>query len=275
MVKMLAGSVMRTFFEGEMVIFRNSPQPLFLIQREGIAEMYVETPALEHQELANYSMAWKPKARAHIRHPERYDWVVFLDSDCLMLRNIDHLLDERPGVDILYQPEPGRYMTEGPFCAYLSPQEFTEATERQQSYNRLPRPVARRRQRRFSPAGKLHYGINSGTWAVRGHCYRRVMEEWDRIQESPPTAPGIWTEQGAWNRLILNAAALGLRAEPFEAHEIQFPLHLDKDWELYKDAAIVHCMGVNNLEKIEFMFGLYMQRFFHDPSCTMLSVLDT
>jgi hypothetical protein len=49
MVKMLAGSVMRTFFEGEMMIFRNSPQPLFLILREGIHEVYVDTPPLEHQ----------------------------------------------------------------------------------------------------------------------------------------------------------------------------------------------------------------------------------
>ena len=34
-------------------------------------------------------------------------------------------------------------------------------------------------------------------------------------------------------------------------------------------------MGIKNLEKIEFMFGLYMQRFFHDPACTLLSILDT
>ncbi len=220
-------------------------------------------------------MAWKPRGRAHIPQPEQYEWIVFLDSDCLMLRNIDHLLEERPGVDILFQPEPGRYLTEGPFCAYLTAEERETFSAQQQRHNEVLSVKPRRRNRFFSPAGGGRYGINSGTWAVRGHCYREVMEAWDRIQQSPPAMPGIWTEQGAWNRLILDAPGLGLRAEPFEPHEIQFPVHLDKDWELYKDAAIVHCLGVNNLEKIEFMFGLYMQRFFHDPACTLLTVLDS
>jgi len=274
MVKMLAGSVMRTYFEGEMIIFRNSPQPLFLILREGIHEVYVDTPPLEHQELANHAMAWKPKARALIPQPEQYDWIVFLDCDCLMLRNIDHLLEDREGVDILYQPEPGRSCGDAVFSAFLREDERGNI-EHPTSNIQQRTGESRRRGRKFSPAGHGRFGINSGTWAVRGHCYRAVMEEWDRIQQTKPRYPTIWTEQGAWNRLIRDAAQHGWRAEPFEPHEIQFPLHLDKDWELYKDAAIVHCLGVTNLEKIEFMFGLYLQKFFHDPACTLLSVLDT
>ena len=290
MAKMLAGSVMRTFFEGQMVIFRNSSQPLFLIQREGIAECYIDTPPLEHQELANYAMAWKPRARALIPQPEQYDWVVFVDCDSLMLRNVDHLFEGREGVDILYQPEPGRTAGDAVFSAYLTAEDLGAPRVPPAPSDRNAACAAAweglrggaagtggapRRGRKFSPAGAGRFGINSGTWAVRGHCYARVMEEWDRIQQTEPRFPTIWTEQGAWNRVVRDAGKLGLRAEPFEAHEIQFPLHLHKDWEMYKDAAIVHCLGVNNLEKIEFMFGLYMQKFFHDPACTLLGVLDT
>ncbi|MEZ5328387.1 MAG: hypothetical protein R3F19_25370 [Verrucomicrobiales bacterium] len=79
----------------------------------------------------------------------------------------------------------------------------------------------------------------------------------------------------AWNRLILDAeSAYGRSTKAFEAHEIQFPLHLDLDWKRYKDAAIVHCVGGNTLEKLQLMFGMYMQTFFHDPKGTMVTLLD-
>ena len=52
------------------------------------------------------------------------------------------------------------------------------------------------------------------------------------------------------------------------------PLAGDKDWKLYKDAAIVHCQGGSDQEKVEFMFGLFMQRFFLDPACTPLNVVE-
>lgn len=97
-----------------------------------------------------------------------------------------------------------------------------------------------------------------------------------------PLHSTMWREQSAWNRLILDARAgllrgadgQPLRARPFEAREIMFPLHLDRDWKHYKDAALVHCLGGTPAEKIEFMFGLYMQKFFHDPATTLLSILE-
>ena len=39
MARMLAGSIARTYFGGDFLVFRNSPQPLFLVQREGIEEV--------------------------------------------------------------------------------------------------------------------------------------------------------------------------------------------------------------------------------------------
>lgn len=259
MAKMLAGSVARTYFTGDMVLIRNSPQPVFLMQRAGIEEHYVDTPALEHQELAEHAMAFKARARHCLPPPEPYGWVVFLDADCLCLRNLDHLFAEAVDADILYQPEPGRSMGDAVFSGYLGKDELRRMNdEGAKGGNVAPR----------------WWGINSGTWAVRGHLYHAVMEEWEGIQNSKPGRRTKWTEQSAWNRLVLDAAQHGWRARPFEAHEIQFPLHLDKDWKLYRDAAVVHCVGGTNLQKIEFMFGLYMQRFFYDPACTLLNVLE-
>ena len=249
MVKMLGGSVVRTGFSGDMVIFRNGLHPVFLVGRQGIGEEYVETPLMDPRNLGEYSKAWKARA-AEAFDSECYGWVVFLDADCLCLRNIDHLLTDQD-CDILYQPETGRAMKEGAFNGYL---KAGEMEQRGDSGSRR--------------------GINSGTWAVRGTCFRQVMEKWMLIQAEEPVRETASREQSAWNRLILDAARYGWRAQPFEAHEVQFPLGFDKDWKLYKDAAIIHCTGGTVPEKIQFMFGLYMQRFFHDASSTLLNVVE-
>lgn len=276
MVKMLGGSVARTYFTGDMVIYRNSQQPVFLVQRAGIDEVFVVTPELENQALADYAGAWKARAREVIE-AERYDWVMFLDADCLVLRNIDHLLTDRD-CDILFQPEHGRSKAESDFNGYQTDEEM-EALRA--SSSKLQAPNTQASEAPHSPVSTLHSplspartAINSGTWAVRGKCYAQVMEEWARIQAAEPVRETKSRAQSAWNRLMLDAAQHGWRAEPFEAHEVQFPFHLDKDWMRYKDAAIVHCAGGTLLEKIEFMFGLYMQKFFFDPGCTLLTIVE-
>jgi hypothetical protein len=64
------------------------------------------------------------------------------------------------------------------------------------------------------------------------------------------------------------------RSEKFETHEVPFPLHLDKDWKRYKDAAILHSMGGMPIEKPEFMHGAFMQKFFFDEAMTFLNILE-
>ena len=279
MVKMLAGSVVRTFFTGDMVMVRNSSQPVFMVQRAGIEECCVETPTLDAAAMADCARAFKAEARHHLPAAENYEWVVFLDADCLCLRNIDHLMQEREGVDILFQPEPGRNRREAAFCGYLTEDEMgREKIQNPESKIQIGCQPGKPDPDGVPDGGTRvpprEWGVNSGTWAVRGRCYRAVMEEWARIHATEPVRPAKCREQGAWNRLIIDAAQHGWRAEAFEPHEIQFPLHLDRDWRLYKDAAIAHCTGATNLEKIEFMFGLYMQRFFYDPACTLLNVVE-
>jgi hypothetical protein len=208
----------------------------------------------EKEELAGFAKAWKSHA-GEVFDARDYQWVVFLDADCLCLRNIDHLLAERE-CDILYQPETGRNAREDAFNGYLTDGELGGNAPGTAGG---PPPLK---------------GISSGAWAVRGESFRQVMETWRQIQEEEPLRDTPAREQSAWNRLILDASQHGWRAEPFEAREVQFPLRGDKDWRLYKDAAIVHCTGGTVKEKIELMFGLYMQRFFHDPACTLLNMFE-
>ncbi len=268
MVKMLGGSVARTGFTGDMVIFRNTPHPVFQIGRQGIQEEMVDLPQLTRRQFAEYARAWKAQAAA-VFEAESYDWVVYLDADCLCLRNIDHLLEDRD-CDILYQPVAGKSPRDDAFNAYLTDAEMN------------PSPSARDAAAEVytgpgnspAPAALPRWGISSGTWAVRGECFRQVMEEWVLIQACDPARETRFREQGAWNRLLFDAARHGWRAEPFEAHEIQFPLGGDKDWKLHKDAAIVHGTGGTPAEKLQLMFGLYLQRFYYDPACTLLNVLE-
>lgn len=271
LAKMLAASLARTFWDGDVVVIRNSPHPLFMVERVGLKEIYVDitgqwepdatgpTGASETEQhqaapkwtreqanaLAQYAMQWKFKARELIDHTA-YDWIVFLDVDCLVLRNLDHLF-AREDVDILFQTEPGRKMTEPVFNAFL--------------------PV--------DSCGNRD-GINSGTWAIRSEHYPAIMDEWARIYLSPTTARSSWREQAAWNRLLVDCRGgrLPWRTGPFEAGEIQFPLHLHKDWRRYKDAALLHAVGGTPHEKIQFLFGMFMQRFFADTETTLVNILE-
>lgn len=251
MGKMLASSLLRTYFDGDIIVFRNSPEPLFRVQRVGLEEFYIPTPEVRGLEGAEYSWCWKYKVREVI-DASRHDKVLFLDADCLVLRNIDHLL-EGPW-DIAFQPELALNIDSPQFSCFLTDGE--KAT--------LKRP-----------------GVNSGTLAVRGAIFQEAMAEWERIDMSEPPQPRGCSDQGSWNRLLLDHTTAGLnpreakwRAVRFERGEVQFPIYLDPKWSDYKHAAIVHCLGGDTRDKLRFMFGLYMGTFFFDDSSTLVNLLE-
>lgn len=257
---------------------------------------------------ARVAMSWKYKARHYIE-AENFEWIIFLDADCLALRNIDHLFgvharehsraqsdtDNNGGLftytnaDILYQIEQGRSSAMGMFSAYLG---GVSESRGQANSSVLGRNLGKIKHTGApkKTIANLPFGINSGTWAVRGESYQSVMEAWEFIEANPPNHPTQWTEQGAWNRLISECVfsetqdsrfANELRgltqycAKQFESSEIQFPLHLNKDWRQYKSAAILHAIGATPLEKLEFLYGVFMQRHYFDPALTLFSILET
>ena len=91
--KMLASSLVRTFFNGDIVVFRNSVAPLFMVERKGLEEVYIETEQLTGRERMEEAWCWKYRVAELIENPEQYDKILFLDCDSLALRNVDHLLE--------------------------------------------------------------------------------------------------------------------------------------------------------------------------------------
>jgi lipopolysaccharide biosynthesis glycosyltransferase len=184
-----------------------------------------------------------------IAKPEGYEWIVYLDADCLSLRSLEHLFSG--DADLLVQPERGRSLTgDAVFNGYVE-----EAEPRSRKNGWLGRD-----------------GINAGTFAVRGHRYREVMEEWRRIHASEPPRHLEFRDQTAFNRLLLDT---DLRVRPFERGEIMFPFHLDKGFLDYREAALLHFVGGGQKEKIDLAFALHMMRTYGDESGLFLDLMES
>ncbi len=273
---MLASSLVRTFFTGDIFVFRNSPAPLFLVERKGLEEYYIDTPLMGGQEGARRAWCWKYKVADLIPNPEHYDKILFVDCDSLALRNLDHLLEG--DWDIAYQPERGKTMAGPSFNAFLTEAEMTASSRRE--------------------------GANSGTLAVRGSRFREVMRRWREIDESEPVRTTGFRDQASWNALLIRermraegeketAKATGhapdssgppgrtalpgpaaLKLVPFPVGEVQFPGYLDPAYQSYSRAALTHNILPDTKEKLEFTFGLYMRTFYCDPTGLFFSMLE-
>ena len=265
--RMLVSSLLRTFFTGDIVVFRNSPAPLFLVERKGLEEVYLETPEMYGQERAEYAWCWKYRV-AELIDTEAYDKILFLDADSLALRNIDHLLEG--DWDIRYQPERGKPGNGASFHGFLTEEEMARAATRE--------------------------GANSGTLAVKASLFHEVMNEWRDIDESEMTRGDGFRDQASWNALLLRrsfqfsvggfqreeqaesspdrSAERRWRAEPFPAGEVMFPGYLDPRYMDYSRAALTHNILPDTKEKVEFTFGLYMRTFFCDPTGLFFSMLE-
>ncbi len=219
MAKMLVSGLLRNFFDGRIVVFRNTPQPLFKVERKGLDEIYVDLPTD-----GPGAQEFKYVARRYL-DPADYGAVAFVDADCAALRGVEHLFPDEPW-DILWQPE----------SAYSVTSMFHNALLTDGEMNRLmARP-----------------GANSGTWAVRAEHYEAVMEEWERLDTAVPCIkPGA--DQAAWNRLLLDTP---LRTRKLERDEIVIPPQGGNycDW---REAALVHVAGWPLDARVEFLAGLY------------------
>lgn len=244
LAKMLASSLLRTYFTGDVMVFRNTPNPLFSVERKGLKEVFIETPETWGQAGAELSWCWKYRVRDWI-DPSRYGKILFLDCDSLALRNIDHLL--AGDWDIAYQPERGLNITFPQFACFLRDEELEPLRE-----------------------AKVD-GVNSGTIAVAANRYREVMEEWERIDSGQVTQRRTCLDQGSWNRLLLDTK---LRKSAFPKGEVTFPLYLEPKYHDYKKSSLVHCLGANVVEKVQFTYGLYMSTFFCDPTGFALNLLE-
>ncbi len=253
------------------MVFRNSPAPLFLVERKGLEEVFLDTPDMYGQARAEFSWCWKYRVAPLIENAADYGKVLFVDCDSLALRNIDHLLEGE--WDVRYQPERGKQGNGKSFNAFLTDEEMELAAKRD--------------------------GANSGTLAVRGAIFHEVMEEWQRIDEEVAVRDSGFRDQASWNALLPGRCEAGSaaasphlasspaggdesevqlrapwRAEPFPRGEVQFPGYLDPHYTSYTKAALTHNILPDTKEKIEFTFGLYMRTFYCDPTGLFFSMLE-
>lgn len=246
LAKLAVSSLLRTWFTGDIVLLRNTPEPVFPVERKGLQEIEITDPDFDvatSGERGAIAMRWKWRAR-HLLKVKGYDKVVMLDADWLALRNMDHLLEG--DWDVAWCPERGgRTVTDHWFHCFLTDEEMTTL--------------------------KHHPGANGGILAVAAGKYHALMEEWERIDNGPVTRPRICSDQAGLNRLLLDTK---LRKQRFEAGELTFPLLWDAAYTAYSESALVHGAGGNSKEKLRFLFGLYMQAFYHDEQGTFLQMLE-
>lgn len=247
MAKLLVSSLLKSLWSGDIMVFRNHPTPLFPVGRPGLTEVYCETkPWKAHnpedvEDCLLESLKWRFLAREQI-DSSQYDFICYLDSDCLALRNVDHLFDQE--ADVLIQRERGRRIDDPVFNGYLTEEE-----------------------RRLLKVD----GINAGTIAVRGSCFQELMRNWEKVYLSEPPVHDRFRDQTALNRLLLDTS---LKVSPFERGEIRFPFHLDLSYSDFRPAAILHMVGKGQKEKIDLAFAFYMSTYYNDGQGLFLDFLE-
>ncbi len=257
MSKLLCSSLLRGFWSGEILVIRNFAQPLFPVERKGLSEIYIETPDFGTGEEAGKrclkaALESRFLAGQWITNPEQYDWICYLDADCLALRDVEHLF--AGDADLLVQPERGRNVfSDTVFNGYLEGGASGVSARGRNSW--LGRD-----------------GINAGTFAVRGNKFEEVMQEWKRIHDSQPVRHKEFRDQTAFNKLLLETE---LRVKPFERGEIMFPFHLDKGFLDYRDAALLHFVGGKQKDKIDLSFALHMMRTYGEEGGLFLDLLES
>ena len=243
MAKLLVLSLLRNRFPGEIVVFKNSPAPLFLIPRAGVREVLIDAGSPEDGEhYWNFAQAWKFRVGHHL-DVAGCDKVLFLDADCLALAPIDEML--AGPWDVAFYPEPGSRAGMHWFNCFLDDAE-ARATE--------------------------HEGVNGGILAVRAEHYHGVMAEWERIHCGPAPRPKFFTDQAALTRLVLDTP---LRKQRLGRADVATPFSYDLRPQEYFAARLVHLAGCTDFDqKLRFMFGLYMNTFFFDRQASLLHMLE-
>ena len=242
MAKFLVLSLLRTKFDGDIVVFKNSDVPLFMVPRAGVREVFIQTPDPDRELYWDYAQSFKFRVRHYLEVAD-YDKVLFLDADCLALRSIEPLIEG--DWDLAVYPEPGTRAGSKWFNCFISEDDGAMMKEE---------------------------GINGGTIAVRAELYQDVMAEWERIHFGPSPRPKFCADQAALTRLVIDTP---LRTRRYARGEVATPFGYDQNPASYLHSRLVHLAGTNNFDlKLRFMFGLYLNTFFFDPEATLLHILD-
>jgi hypothetical protein len=243
MAKFLVLSLLRTRFDGDIVVFKNSPAPLFMVPRAGVREVIIDAgePAAQ-EEFWDYAQSWKFRVR-DLLDVRGYDKVLFLDADFLALDSIAPLFEG--DWDLRAYAEPGTHAGMLYFNTFIAEDE---------------------------PAWNGHEGVNGGALAVRAELYHEVMAAWEAIHSGPAPRPKYFADQAAITRLVIDTP---LRKRMFTEDDVSMPLSYHPRAERYLASRLVHLAGTRDFNlKLRFMFGLYMSTFYFDRQASLLHILD-
>jgi hypothetical protein len=217
-----------------------------MVAREGVTEITLDVPGANGNphHFMGRAQSSKHAVGEHI-DAARYDRIMFIDCDAVVLRNIDDLL-EAPS-ELAVVTEPGRRIQTGPYGGYLSNWE-------RMSFDRE--------------------GFNSGTWAVAASRFAEMLARWSAIEKSTPPDRGCLREQSAFNRVVLDWTG---EVTVWPDHLIALPFcnsHAER-YSVCRRAAIVHAAGGGGLdEKLRFLFSVFAGAFLFDPQLVLFNILE-
>jgi hypothetical protein len=252
LAKMLTLSLLRRMPEVSTCIFHNSPAPLFLLPLANVTELSSAGPQPEGRDTADYyreCASWRYRARNYLDTRD-YDWVVYLDADCIALKPLDHWFSDfaLEGKDVIVVPEYGR------------PSDLPE-------FSALEPTLA-------CPHKKLFpFGLNAGTFAVRAALFEEFLAGWEALakplESSPAASDRKWADQISFNQLIRQ----GYRKYLLPKGEVGFPFGKEASWPQVRGCTLAHAAGGSLDDKCRCLFGLYMESFYYDRSGIFLEML--
>lgn len=241
MAKMLVSSLRRTYFEGDILVFRNSDSPLFPSGRPHVREIYIPFDG-EGRDLAKYAYEFKFLAADFISSTE-YQKIFFADADCLAVNNITSLLDS--GTGIQFSIEYGFNLASSQFRGHLQKVDEKILSARP--------------------------GSNSGVWCVPGEEYQSLMRQWQAIYHSPKQEGAFHGDQPAWNRLLVDTH---LDTDAFAEDDLMYPLVNHPDPVAWSKAKLLHFFSGTPATKVEAMFTAYMRTFYADAAPFIVDFLE-
>ncbi len=245
LARLLVSSLLRTRFSGDILVFHNSPAPLFMLAREGVREVRLELHANgDPHAFIGHAQSSKHAVAAHI-DAAQYDRIMFIDCDAVVLRNIDSLLAGPCEVAVVC--EPGSRIQGNSYCGYLTAWERT---------------------------GIEREGLNSGTWVVAGSRFHEFLKRWRATEMEAPPDPCCLREQSAFNRVVLDWDGV---VTAWPRHTIALPLcnEHSASYHVFSSAAIVHAAGGQGVDrKLQFLFSVFAGAFLFDPQLVLFNVLE-
>ena len=229
MAKMLVSSILRTGFQGDVLILTNAPTRIFEYRRPRVSEMSFDTGKLGAYALREEAQRFKFGAHRYVK-AKAYEKIMFVDCDCLFMNSPDALF--QPEADLAYCEEIYTWITGDMNNAYLTEKEM----------KKLDRPA-----------------INSGVWWIRREHFKEVLTEWQRIDQSSPLREKWSGDQPAFVRLILDTP---LQTIAFKyRQDVGFPFVEKKCLHELDDAVVLHFCAQPTPKKLAHLYGTYMGRF--------------